>query len=297
MHSTPSETRNEEKPLTTFIGLGAMGFPMAGHLSKAGFDVTLFNRTQSKADVWLEQYNGQKSTSITQAVKNADIVFSCVGNDNDVREIYTEIFKTVPTGAILVDHTTTSAQLARELAAIAKQKELTFIDAPVSGGQVGAEQGTLTIMAGGDKISFNKIVPIINHYAKAVTLIGDVGAGQTCKMVNQLCVAGVLQGLSEGLNLAKSSGINAETILNVLQYGAASSWQMVNRTETMMNDEFDFGFAIDWMRKDLAICFDEAEKLGIELPMSKLIDKRYAKLQEKGYGRSDTSALIKQFDI
>ena len=296
MHTKQTENHKKEKPRITFIGLGAMGFPMAGHLSKAGFDVTVFNRTQSKTEAWLKQYAGQKSTTITQAARSADIVFSCVGNDSDVREIYAEIFKTANATTILVDHTTTSAQLARELATTAKQKGLTFIDAPVSGGQVGAEQGALTIMAGGDKTSFERITPIINHYAKAVTLVGEVGAGQTCKMVNQLCVAGVLQGLSEGLNLAKASGINADTILNVLQHGAASSWQMINRTETMMNNEFDFGFAIDWMRKDLAICFDEAEKLGIELPMSKLVDERYAQLQKKGYSRSDTSVLIKQFD-
>ncbi|HIP81472.1 MAG TPA: NAD(P)-dependent oxidoreductase [Leucothrix mucor] len=296
MHIKQTENHKKEKPRITFIGLGAMGFPMAGHLSKAGFDVTVFNRTQSKTEAWLKQYAGQKSNTITQAARSADIVFSCVGNDSDVREIYAEIFKTAKATTILVDHTTTSAQLARELATTAKQKGLTFIDAPVSGGQVGAEQGALTIMAGGDKTSFERITPIINHYAKAVTLVGEVGAGQTCKMVNQLCVAGVLQGLSEGLNLAKASGINADTILNVLQHGAASSWQMINRTETMMNNEFDFGFAIDWMRKDLAICFDEAEKLGIELPMSKLVDERYAQLQKKGYSRSDTSVLIKQFD-
>ena len=296
MHTKQTENYKKAKPRITFIGLGAMGFPMAGHLSKAGFDVTVFNRTQSKTEAWLKQYAGQKSNTITQAARSADIVFSCVGNDSDVREIYAEIFKTAKATTILVDHTTTSAQLARELTTTAKQKGLTFIDAPVSGGQVGAEQGALTIMAGGDKTSFERITPIIYHYAKAVTLVGEVGAGQTCKMVNQLCVAGVLQGLSEGLNLAKASGINADTILNVLQHGAASSWQMINRTETMMNNEFDFGFAIDWMRKDLAICFDEAEKLGIELPMSKLVDERYAQLQKKGYSRSDTSVLIKQFD-
>ncbi len=296
MYITQTEKHKGEKYRITFIGLGAMGFPMAGHLSQAGFDVTVFNRTQSKADTWLKQYSGQKSTSIAQATSTADILFSCVGNDDDVREIYTEIFKTANSGTILVDHTTTSAQLARELATTAKKKGLEFIDAPVSGGQVGAVKGTLTIMAGGEQANFNRITPIINHYAKAMTLIGEVGAGQTCKMVNQLCVAGVLQGLSEGLNLAKASGIDADTILHVLQHGAASSWQMVNRTETMMHDEFDFGFAIDWMRKDLAICFDEADKQGIELPMSKLVDERYAELQKKGYGRSDTSALIKQFE-
>jgi len=284
------------KQRIAFIGLGAMGFPMAGHLSDAGYNVTVFNRTRSKADAWLEKYRGEISSSPGKAAGDADVVLTCVGNDDDVREIYSEIFKTAKAGTILVDHTTTSAHLARDLEEKARIKGLEFLDAPVSGGQVGAEQGSLTIMAGGVQASFDKVLPIINSYSKSSTLVGKTGQGQMCKMVNQICVAGVLQGLSEALNLAKTANIDANTILNVLQHGAASSWQMVNRTETMMNDEFDFGFAIDWMRKDLAICFDEAEKMGIDLPISKQIDERYAVLQEKGFGRSDTSALIKQFE-
>ncbi|KAG1707665.1 putative oxidoreductase [Nymphon striatum] len=293
----PSKNReNETKPRIAFIGLGAMGFPMAGHLADAGYDVAVFNRTISKAEKWLKKYSGHISNTPALAVNDADIIITCVGNDNDVREVYSEIFKAAKSGAILIDHTTTSAHLARELNEQAYEKGLEFMDAPVSGGQAGAEQGALTIMLGGEQSTFDKVTPMLNHYAKATTLIGAAGYGQTCKMVNQICVAGVLQGLSEGLNLAKQANIDAKTILNVLQHGAASSWQMVNRTETMMNNEFDFGFAIDWMRKDLGICLDEANKMGIELPISKKIDEKYAELQANGFGRLDTSALIKQFE-
>lgn len=295
----PMPTNNSEnklKPRITFIGLGAMGSPMAGHLADAGYNVTIFNRTQQKAEKWLQQYTGKLSNSPSQAASDADVILTCVGNDDDVREIYDAVFKTAKQGTILIDHTTTSAHLARELSKEAKEKGLEFIDAPVSGGQAGAEQGALTIMAGGEQSTFDKVVPIFSHYAKATTLIGGPGYGQTCKMVNQLCVAGVLQGLSEGLNLAKAANIDANTILNTLQHGAASSWQMVNRTESMMNNQFDFGFAIDWMRKDLGICFEEAKKLEIDLPMSQQIDKEYEKLQQNGFGREDTSALIKQFE-
>lgn len=294
MSSNNSE--KETKPRITFIGLGAMGFPMAGHLADAGYDVTIFNRTPSKAEKWLKKYTGHIFNTPDQAANDADVIITCVGNDDDVREIYSEIFKTAKSGAILIDHTTTSAHLARELNEAANEKGLRFMDAPVSGGQAGAEQGALTIMLGGEQSTFDRVTPILNHYAKVTTLIGAAGYGQTCKMVNQICVAGVLQGLSEGLNLAKKANIEAETILNVLQHGAASSWQMVNRTETMMNNEFDFGFAIDWMRKDLGICFDEADKMGIQLPMSEKIDEKYAELQANGFGRLDTSALIKQFE-
>ncbi len=273
-----------------------MGFPMAGHLTGREYKVTVYNRSKAKAIRWKNKYQGEIATTLTDAITDADFILSCVGNDNDVRGIYDIILQHAKPGAILVDHTTTSAQLARELAKLARNKEMEFIDAPLSGGQIGAEQGALTIMAGGDQTSFDKAKPVFDCYAKSATLIGDSGFGQTCKMVNQICVAGVLQGLSEGLNLAKASGLDASTLVNVLRHGAASSWQMINRTESMMNNQFDFGFAIDWMRKDLSICFDEAEKLDIELPLSKLIDQHYAELQLKGYGRLDTSALIKQFE-
>ncbi len=269
---------------------------MAGHLAKNDYPVTVYNRNHLKAEAWLKHYSGSVAGSLPEAVASADIVLTCVGDDDDVREVYSVIMSKAGTGCIFVDHTTTSAKLAQELSRQAQNTKRAFIDAPVSGGQAGAEQGSLTIMAGGEQKHFDKVRPVLSCYAKSVTLIGAAGYGQTCKMVNQLCVAGILQGLSEALNLAKASGIDATTILNTLQHGAASSWQMVNRTETMMKDEFDFGFAIDWMRKDLGICFEEAKRLGIDLPISKLIDERYAVLQKKGYGRADTSALIKQFD-
>ena len=283
----------------TFLGLGAMGYPMAGHLAKAGYDVTVYNRTFSKAKNWQSEYSQYKGKAVEtpeEAVKEADIVLTCVGNDKDVREIFNKILAAAKKGAILVDHTTTSAIIARELYKEAKQKGMSFIDAPVSGGQAGAENGVLTIMAGGDQDIFDGVYPVLDVYAKACTRIGDTGQGQVLKMINQICFIGTLQGLSEALTLAKAEGIDGKTIVDVLQHGAAGSWQMVNRTETMMANEFDFGFAIDWIRKDLAICFEEAEKLGVELPLAKQIDERYKSLQKRGYSRADTSVLIKQFD-
>lgn len=279
-----------------FLGLGAMGYPMAGHLANKGYQVTVFNRTQSKAEKWLNEYTGEKAETPEDAVKEADIVLTCVGNDKDVKEIYQKILSATKPDTILVDHTTTSAIIARELYQKAKDKGMSFIDAPVSGGQAGAENGVLTVMAGGNQEAFEQALPVMQSYSKAVTLIGEAGQGQVLKMINQICFIGTLQGLSEALTLAKAEGIDPKTIVDVLQHGAAGSWQMVNRTETMMNNEFDFGFAVDWVRKDLAICFEEAEKLGVELPLAKQIDERYKELQERGYSRADTSVLIKQFD-
>jgi len=280
----------------SFLGLGAMGYPMAGHLSSAGYDITVFNRTTSKAEKWASEYKGQIATTPENAAKNADVILTNVGNDNDVREIYNKIFSAAKTGAILIDHTTTSAIIARELSKESKEKGMEFLDAPVSGGQAGAENGILTVMVGGDQQAFDKVSPILGTYAKAVTLIGEAGQGQVLKMINQICFVGTLQTLSEAITLAKAEGIEAKTIVDVLQHGAAGSWQMVNRTETMMDNDFDFGFAVDWVRKDLAICLEEAEKLGVELPVTKQIDGQYKKLQERGYARADTSVLIKQFD-
>lgn len=280
----------------TFIGLGAMGYPMAGHLARKGYAVTVYNRTPATAEKWLEEYSGEKQDTIEAAVKHADVILTCVGNDNDVWSVYQKIFNAAKQAAILVDHTTTSAKLARKLDEKAKAHNMSFIDAPVSGGQAGAEQGILTVMAGGDQKTFDQVFAILEVYAKAVTLIGPAGQGQVLKMINQICFIGVLQGLSEALTLAKASGIDGKTIVDVLQHGAAGSWQMVNRTETMMNNEFDFGFAVDWVRKDLSICMEEAEKLGVNLPMTKQIDEKYKQLQERGYARADTSVLIKQFD-
>jgi len=280
----------------SFLGLGAMGYPMAGHLSNKGYNVTVYNRTGSVADKWIAEYSGKKADSAEEAVSDADFIITCVGNDNDVREIYSKIFTAAKPNAILIDHTTTSSILAKELYKQAKERNLEFLDAPVSGGEAGAINGVLTIMVGGDQSTFDKALDVMNSYAKATTLIGESGQGQALKMVNQICIAGLLQGLSEAWLLAKESGIEAKTIVDVLQHGAAGSWQMVNRTETAMNNEFDFGFAVDWMRKDLAICFEQAESLGIDLPVSKLVDEEYRKLQERGYSRADTSVLFKQFD-
>ncbi len=280
----------------SFLGLGAMGYPMAGHLANAGYDVTVFNRTTSKAEKWASEYKGKVAITPEDAAKNADVILTNVGNDNDVREIYNKIFSTAKTGAILIDHTTTSAIIARELSKEAKEKGMEFLDAPVSGGQAGAENGILTVMVGGDQQAFDKVFSILDTYAKVVTLIGEAGQGQVLKMINQICFVGTLQTLSEAITLAKAEGIEAKTIVDVLQHGAAGSWQMVNRTETMMDNDFDFGFAVDWVRKDLAICLEEAKKLGVELPVTKQIDEQYKKLQDRGYARSDTSVLIKQFD-
>jgi len=280
----------------SFLGLGAMGYPMAGHLANAGYDVTVFNRTTSKAENWASEYKGKVAKTPEEAAKSADVILTNVGNDNDVREIYNKIFSTAKAGAILIDHTTTSAIIARELSKEAKEKGMEFLDAPVSGGQAGAENGILTVMVGGDQQAFDKVFSILDTYAKAVTLIGEAGQGQVLKMINQICFVGTLQTLSEAIMLAKAEGIEAKTIVDVLQHGAAGSWQMVNRTETMMDNDFDFGFAVDWVRKDLAICLEEAKKLGVELPVTKQIDEQYKKLQDRGYARADTSVLIKQFD-
>lgn len=292
-------TQNSKKRIA-FLGLGTMGFPMAGHLANAGFDVTVYNRTESVADRWLQIYHGAKAPTPAEAASHAEWVISCVGNDDDVSNIYrgeTGVFTTLPKGGVCIDHTTTSATLAEEMAGIAEALGHQFLDAPVSGGQAGAEQGILTVMVGGDAAAYQKALPVIQAYAKSVSRIGDAGFGQRCKMVNQICAAGVIQGLAEGLALAQQSGMDADTVLGALQHGAASSWQMVNRTKTMMNDEFDFGFAVDWMRKDLGICLQEAEKLGLDLPMTKQVDAAYASLQKAGHQRSDTSVLIKQFDV
>lgn len=279
------------------LGLGTMGYPMAGYIAQnQSYNVTVYNRTTIKAQKWVGEYSGSYAETIEEAVANADIVVSCVGNDNDVREIYAKVFSAAKLGVLLIDHTTTSATVARELYTQAKSLNMEFLDAPVSGGEAGAQGGVLTIMVGGDQSTFDKCLSLMNSYAKATTLIGESGKGQVLKMVNQLCIAGLLEGLSEAWRLAKASDIEPDMMLEVLQHGAAGSWQMVNRTKTAMNNNFDLGFAIDWMRKDLGICFDEAEKLGIDLPTAKQVDAKYADLQKRGYSRADTSVLLKQFD-
>ncbi|GAB3519478.1 NAD(P)-dependent oxidoreductase [Photobacterium alginatilyticum] len=282
-----------------FIGLGTMGFPMAGHLANAGHQVTVYNRTTATAEKWAAQYDGNIALTPAEAAKDAEFIFTCVGNDEDVRQVYKAtdgILSTVKQGAILIDNTTASAEVAREIAQAASEINTAFLDAPVSGGEAGAVNGCLTVMVGGNEEVFAKAKPIIDCFAKATTLMGDVGYGQITKMANQICIAGVLQGLSEAITLAKSAGLDIEKMTDVLKHGAAGSWQLENRAVTMAEDKFDFGFAIDWMRKDLGICFEAAEKLGVDLPLAKQVDEKYGKLQERGFNRADTSVLIKQFD-
>jgi len=282
-----------------FIGLGVMGYPMAGHLQKAGYSVTVYNRTTEKAQRWVDEFGGGYATTPAEAAREADIVFCCVGNDDDLRSVLTAeqgAFQGMSQGALLVDHTTASANVAREMAQEAQARGLGFLDAPVSGGQAGAENGVLTVMVGGEESAFACAEPVIRSYAKAITLLGPAGSGQLCKMVNQICIAGVLQGLSEGLNFAKQLGVEANTLIEAIGKGAAQSWQMDNRALTMIQDSFDFGFAIDLMVKDLNIVFDTANANHIPLPNAEAVLKRYQALQEKGHGRQDTSVLIKQFD-
>lgn len=279
-----------------FIGLGVMGYPMAGHLKLAGHDVTVFNRSTEKAKNWVEQYSGYSQATPKLAAEGCDVVFVCVGNDNDVRSvIYGDhgVIAGLKAGAVIVDHTTTSADLAVELAKACAAEGIDFIDAPVSGGQAGAENGALTIMCGGQPEIFANVSPIMDAYAKQSVLLGDNGQGQRCKMVNQICIAGVLQGLSEAILLAKEANLDIEQVTNVLKHGAAGSWQMENRAVTMAQDSFDFGFAIDWMRKDLSICLDEAQRYELELPLTQDVDEKYESLQQQGFGRMDTSVLIR----
>ncbi|MDA0148947.1 NAD(P)-dependent oxidoreductase [Vibrio sp. LaRot3] len=279
-----------------FVGLGVMGYPMAGYLSQSGHNTKVYNRTLAKAHQWQQDYQGVACETPKQAAQESDIVFVCVGNDDDVRSVvYGEqgILAGLKPGAVLVDHTTTSAELAIELANAAQAQGIQFIDAPVSGGQAGAENGVLTIMCGGESQTFEQVKPVMDCYAKQITLLGENGQGQRCKMVNQICIGGVLQGLSEALLLAEKAGLDIAQVVDTLKHGAAGSWQMENRAATMAQDKFDFGFAIDWMRKDLGFCLQEAERFNLELPLTKQVDQRYAELQKQGLGRMDTSVLIK----
>jgi 3-hydroxyisobutyrate dehydrogenase-like beta-hydroxyacid dehydrogenase len=284
------------KQKVAFIGLGVMGHPMAGHLAKAGHQVRVYNRTRSKAEAWVSQYQGSFATTPREAAEGAEIVFVCVGNDDDLRSVvYGDqgVLATMAPGSLLVDHTTASALVAREIGTQAAKSQVGFLDAPVSGGQAGAENGTLTVMVGGDVLNFERARPVILSYARAATLLGPVGSGQLTKMVNQICIAGIVQGLAEGLNFAQKAGLDAASVVDVISKGAAHSWQMENRGLTMLKDEFDFGFAVNWMRKDLAICLDECRRNGARLPLTALIDQFYAEVQELGGGRWDTSSLIR----
>ena len=278
-----------------FVGLGVMGYPMAGYLARSDHDVTVYNRTQSKAAAWCKEYGGQSAPTPAAAASGADYVFSCVGNDDDVRDVLlgaNGVLSGIDRGSIVVDHTTASASIAREVSALAAEKSVGFLDAPVSGGQAGAESGQLTIMVGGSTDVFDRAVPVMDCYAKAITLIGPTGAGQLAKMVNQICIAGVVQGLAEGLHFAKKAGLDPAVVIESISKGAAQSWQMENRWQTMVNDEFEFGFAVDWMRKDLAIALEEAAKNGATLELTQLVDKFYAEVQDLGGKRWDTSGLI-----
>jgi len=280
---------------TAFLGLGVMGFPMAGHLSTAGHEVTVYNRTAAKASQWLQRYNGTSALTPALAARDQDVVFSCVGNDDDLWQVTMGTdgaFHTMKKGAVFVDHTTASAHIARELSAQAQKRGFSFVDAPVSGGQSGAENGKLTVMCGGEKDAFEHVASIISCYAVSVRLLGESGAGQLCKMVNQICLAGVLQGLAEGLAFGRKAGLDMSAVVDVLNKGAAGSWQMENRASTMLAGKFDFGFAVDWMRKDLGICLEQARKNGTSLPVTALIDQFYGDIQELGGQHYDTSSLI-----
>lgn len=279
-----------------FLGLGVMGYPMAGHLVKAGHEVCVYNRTTEKAKKWVAEYGSTYGETPAKTVKDAQIIFVCVGNDDDLRSVCIgpeSAFQAMTKGALMVDHTTTSAAVAQELYVLAKEMGLSFMDAPVSGGQAGAENGVLTIMCGGDQVDFERSKPVQEAYAQAVTLMGEVGAGQLTKMVNQITFVGAVQAISEGLVFAENAGLNPKQVVDVISKGAAGSWQLSNRGHTMIDDEFNFGFAVDWVRKDLGFALDEARKNGSALPVTGLIDQYYKEVQRMGGGRWDTSSLIK----
>jgi len=282
----------------SFIGLGVMGYPMAGYISKAGHNVTVYNRTKSKAENWIKEHKGKMAETPEEAAKDSDFVFTCVGNDNDLKEVAIGkkgIFNTIKKGSIYIDNTTASAKIAKELYAHAKAQGFGFLDAPISGGQAGAENGALTVMIGGDKKDFDKARPIIDCYSKKVKLLGASGSGQLAKMVNQICIAGLVQGLSEAINFGSNAGLKMEDVIEVISKGAAQSWQMENRHKTMIDDKFEFGFAVDWMRKDLRIALDEAKKNNSPLPITKIVDGYYEEIQKMGGNRWDTSSLIRRF--
>jgi 3-hydroxyisobutyrate dehydrogenase len=283
-----------------FLGLGVMGYPMARHLKAKGHEVTVYNRSTAKAEKWAAENDGRVGKTPREAAAGQEIVFSCVGNDDDLRQVAIGkdgALDGMKAGAILVDHTTASALVARELHAKAQEKGVDFVDAPVSGGQAGAENGVLTVMCGGDPEPYGKAEPVIMAYARACRLLGPVGSGQLTKMINQICIAGLVQGLAEGIHFGKRAGLDIEAVLDVISKGAAGSWQMENRGKTMNQGKFDFGFAVDWMRKDLAICLDEARKNGAQLPVTALVDQFYAEVQKMGGRRWDTSSLIARLDM
>ena len=283
----------------SFIGLGVMGYPMAGHLQNNGYNVTVYNRTTVKAEKWVEEYKGSMAKTPGEASQNSEIVFMCVGRDEDIIEVMegeSGILSNAAEGSIIVDHTTASAEIARNYYQKLKDKKLSFLDAPVSGGQAGAENGVLSIMIGGDEKDYNTVKPVLASYGKAIELIGPSGSGQIAKMINQICIAGLVQGLSEAMAFGKKSNVDMEKVLSVISKGAAQSWQMENRYRTMLDGKFDYGFAVDWMRKDLSICFNEADKNGANLPITKIVDKYYEEVQKNGGNRFDTSSLMTLVD-
>jgi 3-hydroxyisobutyrate dehydrogenase len=279
----------------SFLGLGVMGYPMAGHLASNGYDVCVYNRTASKAQSWVKQHGGRMAATPSEAAQGADFVFCCVGNDDDLRSVTTGqggAFASTKPGSVFIDHTTASANVARELYKIAVDSGFDFLDAPVSGGQAGAENGVLTVMMGGDQPVYERSQPLIDSFSQAALLMGDSGSGQLTKMVNQICIAGLVQGLSEGLAFGVNAGLDGLKVFDVISKGAAGSWQMINRHQTMLDNEFEFGFAVDWMRKDLGLCMDEAKHNGSELPVSEIVDGYYAEIQSGGGNRYDTSSLV-----
>ena len=283
----------------SFIGLGVMGYPMAGHLQKNGYNVTVFNRTESKAKKWVEEYGGQMGKTPNEASLHAEIVFMCVGRDEDIIEVmegHNGILSSAKEGLIIVDHTTASAEIARTYFAKLQKKNVAFLDAPISGGQAGAENGALSIMIGGQEKDFEVVKPVLQSYGKAIELIGPSGSGQIAKMINQICIAGLVQGLSEAMAFGKKAKVDMEKVLSVISKGAAQSWQMENRYRTMIDGKFDYGFAVDWMRKDLSICFNEAKKNGASLPITEIVDKYYEQVQKNGGNRLDTSSLMTLVD-
>jgi len=286
----------------SFLGLGVMGYPMAGFLSKAGHDVTVYNRTASKATAWVKEFGGKMAETPIKAAEGADFVVACVGNDDDLRSVVlgeTGAFAGMSKGSVFIDHTTASATVARELAQTGLQSGVGFVDAPVSGGQAGAESGQLAIMCGGKQADYDNALPIMDAYAKACERFGDVGSGQITKMCNQICIAGLVQGMSEAINFAEKAGLDAKQMASLVSKGAGGSWQLTNRADTMVDRKFDYGFAVDWMRKDLGIALDEAKSMGVSLPVTAVVDQFYADVQRMGGGRWDTSSLIqrmRQFD-
>jgi 3-hydroxyisobutyrate dehydrogenase len=289
-----------EMAKVAFLGLGVMGYPMAGHLrNKGGHEVTVYNRTTAKAEKWAREHGGGFAATPAEAARDKEFVFSCVGNDDDLRSVALGpdgAFSTMGKGSVFIDNTTASAEVARELAAAAKERGIGFIDAPVSGGQAGAENGVLTVMCGGDQAVFDKAKPVIESFARMVGLLGPTGAGQLTKMINQICIAGLVQGLAEGLHFGKKAGLDIEKVVDVISKGAAGSWQMENRHKTMNAGKYDFGFAVDWMRKDLGICLDEADRNGAKLPVTALVDQFYKEIQGMGGQRWDTSSLMARLE-